>query len=76
MFQAYLVYGISFWFAIQALINMAVNTGLVPTKGLTLPLISFGGSSLVVSCVSLALVLRVGYENRRVGNAAPSGVPA
>lgn len=76
LFQAYLVYGISFWFAIQALINMAVNTGLVPTKGLTLPLISFGGSSLVVSCVSLALVLRVGYENRRVGNAAPSGVPA
>ncbi len=73
-FQAYMVYGISFWFGAQALINIAVNTGLVPTKGLTLPLISFGGSSLVVTCVALALVMRVGYENRRRSAEQPLGV--
>jgi cell division protein FtsW len=61
-FSAYLAYGIALLFSAQALINMGVNTGLLPTKGLTLPLLSYGGSSLVVCFVSLAMVLRVGYE--------------
>ena len=56
--------GIGVWFGVQAFINMGVNLGLLPTKGLTLPLMSYGGSGIVVNCVALALVLRVDYENR------------
>ncbi|PTU30693.1 putative lipid II flippase FtsW [Stenotrophobium rhamnosiphilum] len=63
-FRAYLTYGLSSWIGFQALINMAVNMGILPTKGLTLPLISYGGSSLVSVCLILALILRVDYENR------------
>lgn len=63
-FSAYLTYGIAFLFSAQALINIGVNTGLLPTKGLTLPLLSYGGSSLIVCCISLAMVLRVDYENQ------------
>ncbi|MDD3763200.1 MAG: putative lipid II flippase FtsW [Nevskiales bacterium] len=64
LFQAYLSYGLSGWIALQSLINMAVNMGLLPTKGLTLPLISYGGSSLLTVCAMLGLLLRVDYENR------------
>ena len=63
-FQAYLCYGLAGWLGLQALISMAVNLGMVPTKGLTLPLMSYGGSSLMTVCVMLALMLRVDYENR------------
>lgn len=63
-FQAYLCYGLTAWLGLQALINMAVNLGLLPTKGLTLPLLSYGGSSLLTVCALLALILRVDYENR------------
>ena len=63
-FQAFLCYGLSGWLGLQALINMAVNMGMLPTKGLTLPLMSYGGSSLITVCVMLALMLRVDYENR------------
>lgn len=63
-FKAYLCYGLSGWLGLQALINMAVNMGMLPTKGLTLPLLSYGGSSLLTMCVMLALILRVDYENR------------
>ena len=56
--------GIGIWFGVQAFINMGVNLGLLPTKGLTLPLMSYGGSGILVNCVALALVLRVDYENR------------
>ncbi|HWU68527.1 MAG TPA: putative lipid II flippase FtsW [Stenotrophobium sp.] len=63
-FRAYLCYGLSSWLGLQAMINMAVNMGVLPTKGLTLPLISYGGSSLMTVCVILALILRVDYENR------------
>jgi cell division protein FtsW len=45
---------------------MGVNMGLLPTKGLTLPLMSFGGSGIVVNCVALAILLRIDYENRRL----------
>ncbi|MGQ0621271.1 MAG: putative lipid II flippase FtsW [Panacagrimonas sp.] len=65
-FKAYLCYGLSAWLGLQSLINMAVNMGSLPTKGLTLPLISYGGSSLVTVLVMLALILRVDYENRLI----------
>ena len=58
--------GIGIWLGFQAFINMGVNMGLLPTKGLTLPLMSFGGSGIVVNCVALAILLRIDYENRRL----------
>lgn len=64
LFQAHLCYGLAGWIGLQALINMAVNMGLLPTKGLTLPLLSYGGSSLIMVCAILGLILRVDYENR------------
>ena len=64
-FAALMAQGIAIWFAIQCTINIAVNLGLFPTKGLTLPLLSFGGSSVLVSIVAIAIVLRIDHENRR-----------
>ncbi len=64
-FSAYLAYGIGIWLAMQAVINMGVNMGLLPTKGLTLPLMSYGGSSLVVCCIAIGLLMRIHYENNR-----------
>ncbi len=63
-FAAYLSYGLGCWLALQAMINMAVNMGLLPTKGLTLPLMSYGGSSLVTSCLVVGLLLRIDHEGR------------
>lgn len=65
-FAAYVCYGIGFLLAAQAMINIGVNTGLLPTKGLTLPLLSYGGSSLIVCAVSIAMVLRVDYESQQI----------
>ena len=56
--------GIGIWIGVQSFINMGVNMGLLPTKGLTLPLMSFGGSGIVANCIALAVLLRVDYENR------------
>ncbi|MFA7269486.1 MAG: putative lipid II flippase FtsW [Sterolibacterium sp.] len=56
--------GVGIWIGVQAFINMGVNMGLLPTKGLTLPLMSFGGSGIMANCVALAILLRVDYENR------------
>lgn len=64
LFAAYLAYGIGTWLGIQATINIGVNTGLLPTKGLTLPLMSYGGSSMLLSCTAVALLLRIDYETR------------
>lgn len=61
-FAAYLAYGIGIWLALQAVINMGVNMGLLPTKGLTLPLMSYGGSSLVICCMAIGLLLRIHLE--------------
>ena len=61
-FAAFLAYGLGIWFGLQAFINMGVNMGLLPTKGLTLPLMSYGGSSMVVMCAALGLLLRVHRE--------------
>lgn len=56
--------GIGIWIGVQAFINMGVNLGLLPTKGLTLPLMSYGGSGIVINCIGLAILLRIDYENR------------
>ena len=61
-FEAYLAIGIGTWLGLQAFINVGVNMGLLPTKGLTLPLISYGRSSLIVAMVSIALLLRIHHE--------------
>ena len=65
-FAALVAQGIGIWLAVQAIINIGVNMGLLPTKGLTLPLLSFGGSGIVANCVALAVLLRVDYENRQL----------
>ncbi|MBT8766192.1 putative lipid II flippase FtsW [Metapseudomonas boanensis] len=63
-FSAYVAYGLAFLWIGQVLINIGVNVGLLPTKGLTLPFLSYGGSSLVICCVSLGLLLRIEWERR------------
>tara|TARA_Y100001936_G_scaffold209202_2_gene215201 strand:+ start:16035 stop:17096 length:1062 start_codon:yes stop_codon:yes gene_type:complete len=65
-FSALVAQGIGVWIGIQAFINMGVNMGILPTKGLTLPLMSFGGSSIVANCIALAILLRVDWENRQL----------
>lgn len=64
LFASFTAYGLTFWLALQAAINMGVNSGLLPTKGLTLPLLSYGGASMVINCVVIALLLRIDHENR------------
>ncbi len=63
-FAGLMAKGIGIWFGAQTFINMGVNLGLLPTKGLTLPLVSYGGSGILLNCISLAVLLRVDYENR------------
>ena len=65
-FSALVAQGIGLWIGVQAIINVGVNTGMLPTKGLTLPLISFGGSALAATCCALAVLLRVDWENRQL----------
>jgi cell division protein FtsW len=65
-FAALVAQGVGVWIGVQAFINIGVNMGVLPTKGLTLPLLSFGGSGIVANCIALAIVLRVDYENRRL----------
>ncbi len=69
-FAAYMAYGIGIWLSMQAVINMGVNVGLLPTKGLTLPLMSYGGSSLVVCCIAIGLLMRIHYETSGVAKQA------
>lgn len=69
-FGAQIAYGIGIWLGIQACVNMGVNMGVLPTKGLTLPLMSYGGSSLVIVSVAIALLLRVDIETRNPEKAA------
>ncbi|UJP04593.1 MAG: putative lipid II flippase FtsW [Nitrosomonas sp.] len=64
-FSALVAQGIGIWIGVQALINMGVNMGVLPTKGLTLPLLSFGGSSITANCIALAVLLRIDWENRQ-----------
>ena len=65
-FSALVAQGIGVWLGVQTFINMGVNMGVLPPKGLTLPLMSFGGSSIVASCLSLAVLLRADWENRQL----------
>ncbi len=67
-FSAYLANGLAIWIAIQTMINMGVNAGLLPTKGLTLPFMSYGGSSMLVMCVVIALLMRIDRDNRALLN--------
>lgn len=71
-FSALLAQGIGIWIGVQAIINMGVNMGLLPTKGLTLPLLSFGGSAIVANCIALAVLLRIDWENRRLAKGVPA----
>ena len=63
-FGGYLAFGIGIWFAFQTLVNVGAAAGIVPTKGLTLPLISYGGSSLIIMSVAVSILLRIDYECR------------
>ncbi len=65
-FAGLVAQGIGLWIGVQVIINMGVNMGLLPTKGLTLPLLSFGGSAVVVTCGALAVLLRIDWENRQL----------
>jgi cell division protein FtsW len=78
-FAGYCAFGIALWISMQSFVSIGVNLGLLPTKGLTLPLISSGGSSVMMTCVAMGLLLRVSYELNRAerqvallrGEAAP-----
>ena len=72
VFAGLVAQGVGIWMGFQSFINMGVNLGALPTKGLTLPLMSYGGSAILVNLVALALVLRLDYENRKM----MQGVPA
>jgi len=65
-YSALVAQGIGVWIGVQAIINIGVNTGMLPTKGLTLPLVSFGGSALLATCCALAILLRIDWENRQL----------
>jgi len=65
-FAGFMAYGIGFWMTLQCTISIGVNCGILPTKGLTLPLVSYGGSSMLVTCIAIALLFRIDHENRAV----------
>lgn len=65
-FAALVAQGVGLWLGVQTIINIGVNVGMLPTKGLTLPLMSFGGSGLMANVVAIAVLLRVDWENRRM----------
>ena len=79
-FAGYCAFGIALWISMQSFVSIGVNLGLLPTKGLTLPLISSGGSSVMMTCVAMGLLLRISYELNRAerqvallrGEAAPA----
>jgi cell division protein FtsW len=64
-FSGFVCYGIGLWIGFQALINIGVNVGVLPTKGLTLPFMSYGGCSLLVGLLALGLLLRIEVENEK-----------
>jgi len=70
-FAALAAQGIAVWLGVQAMINIGVNMGVLPTKGLTLPFLSFGGSGVVVNCIAAAILLRIDWENRRMMRGQP-----
>jgi cell division protein FtsW len=73
-FAAYTAYGIGLWLGLQAFVNIGVNLGMLPTKGLTLPFISYGSNSLIVACMGVAILLRIDLTLRRLAaDGGPSG---
>jgi cell division protein FtsW len=66
VFAGLVAQGVGMWMGFQAFINIGVNLGALPTKGLTLPLMSYGGSAILLNLISIAVVLRVDYENRQL----------
>ena len=82
-FMGYIAYGFGLIFAAQALINIGVNVGALPTKGLTLPLLSYGGSSLLVCAAMISIVMRIDFELKTLrykelfdGSGAPAKEPS
>ncbi|ENM3885419.1 cell division protein FtsW [Vibrio cholerae] len=73
-FGGYLAFGIGIWFAFQTLVNVGAAAGMVPTKGLTLPLISYGGSSLIIMSVAVSILLRIDHECRLAERHAPEEI--
>jgi cell division protein FtsW len=71
-FAALLAQGLGVWMGVQGIINIGVNMGVLPTKGLTLPLLSFGGSGILANCIGMAILLRIDYENRRLQKGLPA----
>ena len=71
-FAALLAQGLGVWIGVQAIINIGVNMGILPTKGLTLPLLSFGGSGILANCIAMAVLLRIDFENRRLQRGLPA----
>lgn len=65
-FAALLAQGIGVWIAVQSIINIGVNMALLPTKGLTLPFLSFGGTGILANCIGMGVLLRIDWENRRL----------
>jgi cell division protein FtsW len=65
-FAALVAQGIGLWIGVQSIVNMGVNMGVLPTKGLTLPLMSFGGSAIAANCCAIAVLLRIDWENRQL----------
>jgi cell division protein FtsW len=72
-FAAFIAYGIGIWFGFQAFVNMGVNMGMLPTKGLTLPLMSYGGGSMITMCAGMALLFRVHSEVIEKQKQVPKG---
>ncbi len=70
-FAALLAQGLGVWMGVQGIINIGVNMGVLPTKGLTLPLLSFGGSGILANCIAVAVLLRIDFENRRLQKGLP-----
>jgi cell division protein FtsW len=71
-FAALLAQGLGVWMGVQGIINIGVNMGVLPTKGLTLPLLSFGGSGILANCIAMAVLLRIDFENRRLQKGLPA----
>ena len=66
LFQAYLVQAIGVWLITHVCVNIGVGVGLFPTKGLTMPFVSYGGSALLIDCIAVAIVLKIDYENKHL----------
>lgn len=72
-FEGYFAYGIGIWFCFQTMVNIGASAGMLPTKGLTLPLVSYGGNSLIIMIMAVAILLRIDFELRVDGLQAMRG---